>query len=75
MAKNGIYSIDVNWEDKDEAIKVVMDASKRGKCQLGDIESYNNDGIRITTIYIENCDKNTWFEVESLMREEGIRVL
>lgn len=75
MAKNGIYSIDVNWEDKDEAIKVVMDAAKRNECNLGDIESYNNDGIRITSIYLENCSKNTWFEIERIMKEEGIRVL
>lgn len=75
MENKGTYVVDVNWEDKDEAIKVAMDAEKRGKCDLGDIESYNGDGIRITSIYLENCEKNTWLDIERLMKEEGIRVL
>ena len=75
MEKKGIREIDVNWEDKDEAIKVVMDFEKRGRCELGDIESYNRDGIRVTTIYLENCDFSTWLEIERFMKEEEIRVM
>ena len=72
---NGIYEIEVNWQDKDEAIKVVMDAEKDGKCKLGDIESFNRDGMRVTTIYLEDCDFNAWYEIERSMKEDGIRVL
>lgn len=72
---SGIYEIDVNWQDKDEAIKVVMDAEKSGKCKLGDIESHNRDGIRVTTIYLENCEFRTWLDIERDMKEDGIRVL
>jgi hypothetical protein len=76
MENKGNYVIDVNWLDKDEAIKFVMDCKNHGMCVLGDIESYNSDdGVRITSIYLENCDKNTWLEMEKLMKEEGIRVL
>lgn len=72
---NGIYEVDVNWQDKDEAIKVVMDFEKSGKCKLGDIESYNRDGMRVTTIYLEGCDFATWVEIEREMKEDGIRVV
>lgn len=72
---NGIYEIDVNWQDKDEAIKVVMDAEKCGKCKLGDIESFNRDGMRVTTIYLESCEFSTWLEIERNMKEDGIRVV
>lgn len=67
--------IDVHWQDKDEAIKIVMDFEKRGVCEIDDIHSYDRDGTRVTSFYLKNCDRETWFEIERFMKEDGIRVM
>lgn len=75
MEKNNSYTITVNWQDKDEAIKAVMQFERLGKCELDDIVSYNQDGVRVSTVYLKNCDLNTLVEIERYMKEEEIRVM
>lgn len=75
MENNSSSTIEVNWQDKDEAIKVVMNFERQGKCELEDIHSYNSDGVRTTTFYLKNCDLNTRLEIERAMKEEEIRVM
>ena len=76
MEKSNEYlTVDVNWQDKDEAIKVVMNFERHGKCALEDIHSYNRDGMRVTSFYLKDCGIETLAEIERAMREEDIRAV